>query len=234
MEQKSNTSSRSPKGQGPTSEASVKGNTASRWSDARRQAARQLHDDICQRLTSLALDLQSIAGVLSNTGEPSAKLEQITCQIADLSDEVSTISRDLYPTIVEDFGLEAALAALTANFCREGNQKATFSARKVPEKVPPNIAFTLYSVTQDALRRARDHKVPFSTKISLLGTEQDLRLQISYQCGSSCQNSSLRFIKAQVEDWIRLVRGSITVRCVSKGVRTTVHVPLCLSPASNR
>jgi len=225
--------SRGVKGPEPASEASVSGNAASPWSDGRRQAARQLHDDICQRLTSLALDLQGIAGGISKTGEPSPKLEQIASQIADLSDEVSTISRELYPTIVEDLGLEAALAALTANFCREGSEKATFSARKVPAKVHPAIALTLYSVTQEALRGARDHGV-LSTKILLLGTEQGLRLQISHQCGSSGQNSSFRFMRAQLEDWIRRVSGTITVRCVSKGVRTTVLVPLGLLQASSR
>ncbi len=86
--------------------------------DERRRLARELHDDVTQRLARLAIDaarMESTQGVLPSSSRPS-----VHADLVRLSDDVHALSYRLHPSILDDLGLEEALKAEGEHVARQG------------------------------------------------------------------------------------------------------------------
>ncbi len=87
-----------------------------------RRIARQLHDDISQRLSSLTLDAAAIERELQcGQGLPTSSLGKLQQKIVDIATDVHNISRRLHPKILEDLGLVKAVRRVPVHFSFGGN-----------------------------------------------------------------------------------------------------------------
>src|SRR5215471_21108335 len=74
----------------------------------RSRLARELHDDICQRLAMLSLKIEKV----SNAQRPlfiADQLEQIWQQCSKLTGDVQALSHELHPSILDNLGLATAV-----------------------------------------------------------------------------------------------------------------------------
>src|SRR5262249_35365685 len=105
--------------------------------DERRRVARELHDDICQKLAVLEIEAQQIdPRIASNPAKAAEDLEQIRKGIATLSNDVRRISHALHPSVIEDLGVTPAIRSLVDDFRDREHMIVTFSAQHVPEGIP--------------------------------------------------------------------------------------------------
>ncbi len=123
--------------------------------DERRRVARELHDDVVQRLVSLSL---------------SVELSDADASIADearsIAETVHGLSRSLHPRLVESLGLGGAIEAETAAFAERfrGEVGLILGAETGEDRsgsglhaVPPEVAAVVYRVLQEALRNVVKH-----------------------------------------------------------------------------
>ncbi len=145
----------------------------------RTRLARELHDDVCQRITMLALALDRLrsnqpAGV-SDAQEQAGHLYE---EVRSLGQLVSGISHRLHSSKLEFLGLATA----AATFCREAsshhNVPVEFVHDSVPATLPEGVAINLFRVLQEALSNALKHSGAHRCYVSLRGTNDELRLEV--------------------------------------------------------
>jgi len=121
--------------------------------EARQRIERDLHDGAQQRLVAVraALGLES-ARIGDEAPELRALLDRLGDEIELTIDEVRSIARGLYPSVLADYGLVAAL--------RAAGQAAPIAVRVDADGVgryAPHIETTTYLVCVEALQNAVKH-----------------------------------------------------------------------------
>ena len=134
--------------------------------DERRRIARNLHDDLSQQLAHLAIDIGKLATNASASAVLS-DLRPLQLHAAEAAETVRRISHELHPSILDDIGLEAAIEQYCEEFEERTGIAAEFTSRNVPEALPPEIASSIYHITQEALRNVAKHAQSESVTITL-------------------------------------------------------------------
>lgn len=145
--------------------------------EERRRLARELHDDLAQRLAMLVIDAEKVKSEACSD-EAIKVLQDVQDKLISVSEDVHRISRHLHPSIIEDLGLQQALSSETHNFSR---------LEKIPVKLEYDIglaepsldiAVSLFRVTQESLRNIQKHAQAKSVSIQLVREETSLLLTI--------------------------------------------------------
>jgi PAS domain S-box-containing protein len=120
----------------------------------RSRLARELHDDICQRLAMLSLKIERVSkgwghGQLSVPDQ----LDQIWHQCSKLTGDVQALSHELHPSILDNLGLATAVKS----YCREVSEQngvlVKFSGGNIPLSLPGEVSLSIFRVVQEALRK---------------------------------------------------------------------------------
>lgn len=146
--------------------------------DMARAVARELHDDITQRLALLSMEIGREAQEQAS-GRMGEVLRGYQGRLIDISTGLRRISHQMHPAILEHFGLSAAIESLCEEFGGQGVASMEFHAAGVPEGVDRNIALCLYRVCQECLRNIEKHAEADSVVVLLEGREGWLRLTVA-------------------------------------------------------
>jgi two-component system, chemotaxis family, CheB/CheR fusion protein len=216
-----------------STEAELRALTASLFTsqeDERRRVARELHDDITQRLAVLEIDMdhfkedppKDMDGVLE-------RVEGLRQRTAQLSEEVRSISHRLHPSILDDLGLPVALDTLVEEFGERENMPARFIKRNLPEIIPTIVAGVLYRIAQEALRNVSKYAGRTQVKVLLELSEGTLRLQISDAGdGFDMQEARRGLGLVSMAERARTVQGVFSIQS-ALGVGTTINVDVPFS-----
>jgi signal transduction histidine kinase len=145
--------------------------------EERARLARELHDDVTQRLARLAIDAAQVERARSTSGvsEPMSAIRQ---GLVRLSEDIHGLSYQLHPSIVEDLGLVAALRAECERFTRQESIPVHATLCEIQETVPPETALCLVRVTQEALRNVGRHARACKVDVSLQRLDAGLQLAV--------------------------------------------------------
>jgi signal transduction histidine kinase len=145
--------------------------------DERARLARELHDDVTQRLARLAID----AGRAEQEGAGSAAEEDMRLVregLVRLSEDVHALSYRLHPSLLEDLGLAEALQVEADHFRNLSGIEVELALRDVPDRVPRSAAICLFRVAQEALRNVDRHARARAVEIRLQGLDGGLQLAV--------------------------------------------------------
>ena len=124
--------------------------------DERRRLARELHDDLTQRLARLAIDAGQIE-LRPNAARDDGRATALRKDLVRLSEDVHALSYRLHPSVLDDLGLVEALKAECDRVARHGALRVDVDARGVPEALPAETSLCLFRVAQEALSNAARH-----------------------------------------------------------------------------
>jgi two-component system NarL family sensor kinase len=126
--------------------------------EERRRVSRELHDGISQSLVAIKYSLEEALSLFKLKDSEHANLvEKSSHYLDETMQEVRRISRDLHPSILDDFGLMAAVDALVTEFGKRLNIKVDLVKVKVRNLLPQDAKTALYRVTQEALTNIERH-----------------------------------------------------------------------------
>jgi PAS domain S-box-containing protein len=124
----------------------------------RKRISRELHDELGQSLTVLKLRLNFIEkNLLKNQTELRQECEIGAHNINRIIENIRRLSRDLSPTILEDFGLSAALRWLINNFAKNYNMKVQLNMMDIDSLLPQVSHVAVYRTVQEALTNIGKH-----------------------------------------------------------------------------
>jgi len=123
-----------------------------------RRISRELHDEISQSLTAMALDLEA-AQVAEMTRREGAlgRLTDLRTRLLSALDEVNRIILDLRPTLLEDMGLIPALKWYASQRLQPLGIEAHVRAASMDGRLQPHVETTLYRIAQEAMTNVAKH-----------------------------------------------------------------------------
>jgi len=145
--------------------------------DERRRLARELHDDLAQRLALMSIEADKFNAEGCNP-EAHGVLQNLKDKLIDLSEDVHRISRQLHPSIIEDLGLEEALKSEINNFSRLEEIPVKLEYELGTANPSLDRAVSLFRVTQESLRNIKKHAHAENVTIKLVNEDGSLLLTI--------------------------------------------------------
>jgi signal transduction histidine kinase len=146
----------------------------------RSRIARELHDDISQKLALLSIDLQLLLSrVVSSDQRNVVRLaREVQERVQAIAKSVHDISYTLHPTKLRMIGLVGAIDSLQRELSKP-DISISFSHDAVPAALPPEVNLCLFRVAQEALRNAVRHSGAREISLDLHGDQSALTLTIA-------------------------------------------------------
>jgi signal transduction histidine kinase len=139
----------------------------------RSRIAGELHDDICQRMLLLTIELESL-GRASRYEGPAAEALTVA---KDIAKSLHELSHRLHPTRLRMIGLTAAIEHLCADLSRAG-LSIRFTHDDVPSLLPSEVMLCLFRVVQEALQNAIKHSQASDLLVHLSHAAHGLSLTV--------------------------------------------------------
>jgi signal transduction histidine kinase len=197
--------------------------------------ARELHDDICQRLAMLSLKIEKAANAWAmgqhHIGE---QLNQIWQQCCVLTGDVQALSHELHPSILDNLGLVTAVK----NFCRELSEQSgvviDFTNKEIPDSLPREVSLSLFRLIQEALHNSLKYSGEGHFQVHMEGDASGIQLDVrdhgvGFDVAKAKSKRGLGLIS--MRERIQLLHGTIHIDSKPDcGTRIHVWVPLFTDP----
>jgi PAS domain S-box-containing protein len=193
----------------------------------RGRIARELHDDICQRLAMLTLELeQASEGPVFS----SERLMEIVERYSGIALDVQALSHQLHSSKLEYLGIVAGLRAFCQEFSEQQSVRIDFTPEDVPAQLAPQISLCLFRIAQEALHNAVKHSGASDFTVRLLGAPGWLELEIvdngsGFDVESARSSSGLGLVSMQ--ERAHLLHGVLSIDSQpNAGTRIIVRLPV--------
>jgi signal transduction histidine kinase len=194
--------------------------------EERARLARELHDDVTQRLARLAID----AGRAEIGGADAATLRGLREGLVALSEGVHALSYNLHPSILDDLGLVEAVQAECDRVAEQSALSVELVAEGVPVPTPTGAARCLYRVAQEAMRNVVRHAQARRIDVGVRRVRNGLRLTVrddgvGFDLHVPRTRRTLGL--ASMRERVRVAGGKLTVESApGRGTKVTAWVPL--------
>jgi len=127
--------------------------------EEKRRIARELHDDLGQRLSALKMDLAMLGADLEEGGAPQAALRQVGAMHQVIDETVASVRRiasDLRPALLDELGPAAALNWLGKNTAERYGISVSVTASENID-LAEQAAVAVFRIVQEALNNVVRH-----------------------------------------------------------------------------
>jgi PAS domain S-box-containing protein len=197
--------------------------------DEHRRIARELHDDLTQRLAVLAIDAGTIEQIPGCPGDIKDKARGMREQLVALSESVHSLSHQMHPAILDDLGLVDTLRSECLSLNQRDGVVVNLLARDVPADLPREVALCIYRVAQESLRNVIRHARSASASVRLTGSSRELVLCVRDRgVGFDVAARRARGIGLEsMRERAGLIRARLAVRSrPGEGTKVILRVPL--------
>jgi PAS domain S-box-containing protein len=194
----------------------------------RQRIARELHDDLSQKIALLNIDLDQFAAQ-ANVPEFRSRLQDISVRAGEIASDVHHLSHELHPSKLQTLGLVAAIRSLCRDISGKGALEVEFVHHERELVLDPDASLCLYRITQEALHNITRHSRARHASVQLLVEPPDVRLYIADSgVGFDPKNgSSLGLGLVSMRERVGLLRGQIVIHSrPGEGTRVGVRLPL--------
>lgn len=205
----------------------------------RVRIARELHDDINQRIALLSVTLEGITKQLPDSVMNVAdSIQGLARDTMEIGNDIQVISHRLHSSHLEYVGLAGAARSFCRELARQQNVKIVFSESGMERTVPHDIALCLYRVLQEALHNAVKHSGVERFVVELRGCTDDLQLVVrdsgaGFDTKSATNGQGLGL--TSMRERVNLVNGTISISSsVASGTEVRVRIPMNANVATSQ
>jgi signal transduction histidine kinase len=204
--------------------------------DERKSISRELHDHLGQSLLAILLQIQS--------GRDSGKLpdylrEDVEKSIRQVIDEVHRLAWGMRPSILDDYGLDSALARHIEEASKHSGLDIDYSFTGPPglDRLPSRIEVPLFRIAQEAITNVQRHSAATHASVVVLRQLNDITLLVEDN-GQGFDSSILREKGDKclgligMRERVALLGGSVVIESIP-GEGTTIRVKLPLDGDPN-
>jgi PAS domain S-box-containing protein len=199
----------------------------------RSRIARDLHDDICQRLALLSMEIEqanrSSNGSLTN-------LEGIRKHCSEIAGDVQSLSHQLHSSKLDYLGIVAAIRGFCNEFSKQHDVNIEFTNMDVPPDLPKDISLCLFRIAQEALHNAVKYSGVRKFTVELSATGGEVSLLVSdagagFAVEEAKNNRGLGLVS--MRERVHLVHGSLSIES-APGIGTSILAVVPIAAANQR
>lgn len=199
----------------------------------RRHIARELHDELGQRLSSLKMELSSLAK--TSRREKADRIRPMLEMVDDTVAAVRRISMDLRPLMLDDLGLCAALEWLTRESARRMGLEIELKLDEANLPIDEQGSVTIYRIVQEALTNVARHAHASRVQVEVQRCGDQLVLSVEDNgigFGEPCHRNDGSLGLIGIRERVQILGGRLEIgNAPSGGARIRVSMPLAQSVA---
>jgi PAS domain S-box-containing protein len=206
--------------------------------EERTRIARELHDDLSQRMALLEISLEELEQETPGLSTPARQRLHKVAEIAtEVSSDIHNLSHELHPAKLESLGLVAAIGGFCREFSKQHDLHIQFSHHQADVRFPSDVTLCIFRIVQEALRNIVKHSGTDEARVDLSGHHGQIELCVSDSgvgFDPEANNGTAGIGLISMRERLRLVGGHISIESkLSCGTRIRVQVPLSTeSPVS--
>jgi signal transduction histidine kinase len=195
----------------------------------RARIARDLHDDIGQRLALLTVTVEQLAELPRTTDEDQGHVDALRAQTAEISASVRALAHQLHSNRLQHLGAVAAMKGFCAELSAQQKIDVDFSSAEIQSGVPAETALCLFRVLQEALHNAVRHSGVRQFEVQLRETAHALQLTVrdtgsGFDPETAIESGGLGL--TSMKERLKLVGGELLIKSrPSRGTTIVARVP---------
>lgn len=194
--------------------------------EERARIARELHDDINQRVAMLGWEIHEMDRRSTGEERRSRKsINAITERLSQIASDIQSISRRLHSSHLEYLGLATAAEVLCTDLRKQHQLEIVLTCDRVPRNLPKDISLALYRVLQEALQNAMKHSGVRQVAVKLVANATEIQLSVHDEGSGFKPQDALRgqgLGLISMRERMRLVHGEFAVES-EPGRGTTIR-----------
>jgi signal transduction histidine kinase len=201
--------------------------------DERKRISMELHDDIGQNLIALKLQLNNFCFHLELNDKAQEAATLISSTLQKTLESIRSISQDLWPVVIEQFGFDSALKELLDNFSRDYGIKIVLGSIHVQEYFSKQDQHQIYRILQEILNNIGKHSGTEMVNLNTVNRADSLCIEITdFGCGFDTPNLAGNQKEKgclglnTIQERVTILGGTIDIQSViEKGTRFTLLLP---------
>ena len=200
--------------------------------DERARIARELHDDVVQRIALLSASLESLRLDHPAFRDQMSRIQDIQKEVQEIGSDIQALSHRLHSSKLEYLGLEGACAGLCRELSEAHNVEIEFHSDGVRTDLSKEISLCLFRVLQEALQNAIKHSGSRLFQVSLVDGTNAIDLTV-HDSGAGFDKEKAIDGRGlgltSMKERLKLVDGRLFIES-KLGQGTSIHAFVPLSP----
>jgi PAS domain S-box-containing protein len=208
----------------------VSGRLISAYEQDRIRLARELHDDVTQRLSLLSLELDLLGEQLAESPvEHHDRVRALSIMAKEVASDLHRFAHQLHPARLQQLGLDAAIRGFCNELATAHHFAIDVDIDPLPVPLSPDVTLCLYRVTQEALHNVVKHSGGSTATVRLGVVGPELHLTIAdrgmgFDTRAAHEQASLGLVS--MRERVRLVHGKLLVESTpGAGTQVVARVP---------
>ena len=203
----------------------------------RKRIARELHDDINQRLAMLAIELQQLDSSPVFPARRHERVERLLKRITEISSDLQALSHELHSVTLEHLGIAAAMRSFCNDLARHQKVNVEFVEKALPAWIPPDVALALLRVLQEGVHNAVKHSGVRKIFVELMGNGDSIQLTIrdfgvGFDLERAAKGEGLGLLS--MKERVLPFKGTLLITSKPKhGTELVVRIPIRTDAISN-
>mgnify|MGYP003872219555 CR=1 FL=1 len=158
----------------------------------RHRLSKEIHDGVGPLMSTLKLHVDSIKSGWEKAPEKVVKkIEHIEDLLKTVSSDIRSISHDLMPSALIDFGLTKSLRNLCDNISSSKQVEVSFSQKGIKGRLDKEVELNLYRIAQELLNNALKYAKATDIKVQIYKNELDKIILTVEDNGIGCDLTKL-------------------------------------------
>jgi len=197
----------------------------------RSRIARELHEDIGQRLALLAIEIDQLRNdAPPQKGERRRRMDAVWRQTLEILSDVKASAHELHSPRLDYLGIAAVMRCFSREFGERKKVEIDFNNYSLPSFVDLDVSVCLFRVLQEALYNAVKHSGVKQFEVRLWGGSDEVHLTISdagrgFDLEAAMNQEGLGLVS--MRERLKLLNGTFFIETQPQS-GTTIHacVPL--------
>lgn len=196
--------------------------------DERRRIARELHDGVGQKLSGIKLNWETVSDSFKTSSKIN-QLEKMSHMLDDAVAEVRTISHQMMPKELEQFGLVPAVRSILQFSFGNTSIQYNFEEVGMDKRLPQDIELGLFRILQELIGNISKHANATEVSIQLVRRSQQMMMMVEDNgIGFDFENIKSSGIGLMnIESRVEAISGVLNYETEKgKGTLVTIRIPL--------
>jgi len=197
----------------------------------RTRIARELHDDIGQRLALITVELEQIHQDTLSLPEVHTRMGELRQRTTDLAADIQNLSHELHSARLEYLGTAAAMRGFCQGFGAKQKVEVDFQSHDLPTPLPPEVSLCFFRVLQEALHNSVKHSGVRHFDVQFWGAADGVHLTVS-DAGAGFDRDRAKDGRGigliSMEERLKLLNGTFSIDSQPRR-GTTIHARVPVS-----